>query len=174
MRRAVIREARAFVTAIRFLTRIPLPPVDPAGGTGAAQADQEVICRSVRWYAAVGVLLGALLWLAAWILHVARLPAPGGAALLVVVDILLTGGLHLDGWMDTADGLGSWRSRERMLAIMRDSRVGAMGVLAACGALLVEWAFLQIWWSRGAAVDVLLTAWGLGRWVMGWAVAVYP
>lgn len=166
LRRRLGEEMRAFAAAAGLLTRIPIAPKTPPS--------PEDLRRSLRWYGAVGVLLGFLLWAVSLVLRELRVPAPGAAALLVAVDVWWTGGLHFDGWMDAADGLGSHRNRERILEIMRDSRVGAMGVLAAVCALLVEWAFLQTWWIRGAAPDVLLAAWGWSRWVMAWAVVVYP
>ncbi|MCL6576470.1 adenosylcobinamide-GDP ribazoletransferase [Kyrpidia sp.] len=160
------REGAALTTAVRFLSRIPVPLL---GETG-----EERQKRSLRWYAFVGVILGALLWVAAELLHVLRVPAPGAAALVVAADLWLTGGLHLDGWMDTADGLGSRRERERALEIMRDSRVGAFGVMTAIGALLTEWAFLDMWIAEGAPFEVTAAAWGIARWIMVWAVVALP
>ncbi|MDI3256366.1 MAG: adenosylcobinamide-GDP ribazoletransferase [Kyrpidia sp.] len=160
----------AFAVALRFLSRIPAPAAPAAG----ADPPDDLIRRSLRWYPAVGVLLGALLWAAAELLIRARVPVSGGAALLVALDLWLTGGLHLDGWMDTADGLGSRREREQILTVMRDSRVGAVGVMAAVAVLLLEWSFLQIWMTGGARAEVLLASWGMGRWIMVWAVAAHP
>jgi adenosylcobinamide-GDP ribazoletransferase len=62
--------------------------------------------------------------------------------LLVIATIILTGGLHCDGFMDTMDGIFSGRSRERMLEIMKDSRVGANGVVAFMLYLLLKWSLL--------------------------------
>lgn len=95
------------------------------------------------------------------------------AMLLVTVWVCLTGGLHMDGLMDTADGFGSQRSRERVLEIMKDSRVGAMGVLAAVlllGNKVVLLAHLQgneLWLG-------ILTAVILGRSAMLIALYAFP
>ncbi|MBE3553271.1 MAG: adenosylcobinamide-GDP ribazoletransferase [Kyrpidia tusciae] len=164
--RWAVREAAALTTAVRFLSRIPVPLF--------GEMDEQGQRRSLRWYAFVGVILGALMWLMAQLLFLLRVPAPGAAALVVAADLWLTGGLHLDGWMDTADGLGSRRERERALEIMRDSRVGAFGVMAAIGALLTEWAFLDMWIAEGAPCEVTTAAWGVARWTMVWAVAALP
>ena len=62
--------------------------------------------------------------------------------LLLVLLALLTGGLHLDGFMDTCDGLFSLRAPEERLAIFRDSRVGSFGVVGAATLLLLQWTAL--------------------------------
>ncbi|MCK7507856.1 MAG: adenosylcobinamide-GDP ribazoletransferase [Desulfobacterales bacterium] len=94
----------------------------------------------VPWFPAVGLLLGALL--ALFDLAAARLlePVTAAAVLDVVLLAVLTGAFHLDGLGDTADGLFSHRPRERMLEIMKDSRIGAMGVVAVVPVLAVKWA----------------------------------
>jgi adenosylcobinamide-GDP ribazoletransferase len=118
----------AFFHAVSFLTRIPVPAMRPSS---------EDWQRSVAFYPLVGVIIGGLLW---GVLEVCfRLFSPPLASVLTLAFwVYITGGLHLDGWMDLADGLGSHRSREQMLAIMKDSRVGAMGVLAALLLLAVK------------------------------------
>lgn len=61
---------------------------------------------------------------------------------LTILPILITGGLHCDGFMDTVDGLFSGRSRERMLEIMKDSRVGAHGVTAFVLLIMLRWSLI--------------------------------
>jgi adenosylcobinamide-GDP ribazoletransferase len=122
----------AFFQAVGFLTRIPVPPL---------RHSAEDWQKSVACYPLVGALIGLLLW---GVNHLALLLfTPTLAAVLTLAFwVYITGGLHLDGWMDLADALGSNRSRERMLEIMKDSRVGAMGVLAAILLLMVKGAAL--------------------------------
>ncbi|GAB7387051.1 adenosylcobinamide-GDP ribazoletransferase [Bacillaceae bacterium] len=118
----------AFWHALAFLTRIPVPWLRPS---------REAWEASVAFYPLVGLLLGTLLWLAA-VLATCLFPLSVAAVLTVIVWVYLTGGLHLDGWMDLADGLGSQRSGDEMLAVMKDSRAGAMGVIAAILLLMVK------------------------------------
>lgn len=125
--------AEQFVTALQFLTRLRLVN-EPA-------CDSRTFGRSVRFFTLVGVVAGALLALAAW-LTAGWLPGTVRSVLLLFLSIVITGGLHCDGLMDTADGVLSGRSRERMLDIMKDSRVGAFGVLAAILLLLGKGALL--------------------------------
>jgi adenosylcobinamide-GDP ribazoletransferase len=91
---------------------------------------------------AVGLALGGTLAAVAWGLDRARFAPLPIAAVLVVLLVLLTRGLHLDGLADTADALGSYRDRERALAIMKSPEVGPMGVAAIGLVLLVDVAAL--------------------------------
>jgi cobalamin 5''-phosphate synthase/cobalamin synthase len=120
---------QALIAALQFLTRFPVPvevPFVPA-----------VLKRSVIYFPAAGLAIGLVAGLASLLLPYA-VPVWPAAVLLLALWIALSGGLHLDGWMDTADGVLSHRSRERMLDIMKDSRVGAMGVIAAILLLLLK------------------------------------
>ncbi len=112
---------RAGLIALAFLTRLPLR-------TGAVEPAE--LGRAAGFFPLVGLLLGALL--AAAQLGLARVLPPQLAALLLVTAwALLSGGLHLDGVADLFDALGGGRGdRERMLALMRDSRIGAHGASA--------------------------------------------
>lgn len=130
----------AFFHALAFFTRIPVPWLRPS---------EEAWKKSVAWYPAVGFVLGLLLWG----MHLAGVSLFGpllGAVLALAFWVYITGGLHLDGWMDLADGLGSSRPREQVLEIMKDSRVGAMGVLAAILLLLIKVAALAQLVQQGA------------------------
>lgn len=114
--------------AIGFLTVLPAPQVADA---------ERVLGRSLLYFPLVGLLLGGLLGGAALGLGGILPPLPL-AALLVALEALLTGGLHLDGLADAADGLLSRRPGEAALEIMRDSRIGAMGAMALVLALLLK------------------------------------
>ncbi len=70
-------------------------------------------------------------------------PLPAVAAMDVVFLVVLTGAFHLDGLADAADGMLGHRPRERALEIMKDSRIGAMGLMAVCCCLLIKWAGIQ-------------------------------
>jgi adenosylcobinamide-GDP ribazoletransferase len=114
--------------AIAFLTRIPVPRLS------AETKDWE---KSVAYYPVVGLLIGTILW-GASLLAQYVFPLPLAAVIVLSFWIFITGGLHLDGWMDLADGLGSSRTRERIFEIMKDSRVGAMGVTAAIVLFMIK------------------------------------
>ncbi|CAH1197706.1 Adenosylcobinamide-GDP ribazoletransferase [Paenibacillus plantiphilus] len=131
--RSLMQQLQAVGCAFQFMTRVPVPVAIPF--------TPDVLARSVIYYPLVGAVIGGLLSGAGWLLAPVVPPMPA-AVLLLTLWIGLSGALHLDGLMDTADGVLSHRSRERMLDIMKDSRVGAMGVMAAVLLLLFKFAML--------------------------------
>lgn len=113
------REARLCLAAAQFLTRLPLPatPYDPGW-----------LPRAAKYFPLAGGLVGlvsGLVLVAAS--HLWPMPIP--ALLAIGAAILVTGALHEDGLADTADSFGAF-TREKRLAIMKDSRIGTFGVLA--------------------------------------------
>jgi len=115
--------------ALRFLTILPLPYHQGE--------DMKAVGRSVAVFPLAGLFIGAVL--AGLSLAFRQVFSPGTSGILILVFwVILTGGLHLDGLSDLADGLGGGRTREDKLAIMKDSRVGAFGVLALVCVLLLK------------------------------------
>ncbi|KEO81796.1 adenosylcobinamide-GDP ribazoletransferase [Tumebacillus flagellatus] len=152
----------SFFHALGFLTRLPVP----------RNLNPDAWSKSPPWYPVVGVLLGALLALVGYALEFLTPPAVT-AILLLTLWVFLTGGLHLDGLMDTADGFGSYRSKERILEIMKDSRVGGMGVLAAI--LLLGTKAAALFSLQGSSQIIALAAAPvLGRMAMTAALYGFP
>jgi len=112
---------RGFIAAIRFLTIIPVP------GKYGTQADD--LGASVGWFPLVGLLIGVLSGGFFYLIG-PYLPQPVLVIFAVTLLLGFSGALHLDGVADCADGFFSSRPRERILEIMRDSRIGTMGVVA--------------------------------------------
>lgn len=115
------------LVAIQFLTRIPVPrDLDP---------DVEDLADSVVWFPVVGLVVGGILaGMAFGLLRTPLVPAVG-AAVIVVSGVVLTGAFHEDALGDALDGLiGGW-SRDQILEIMRDSRVGTYGAVALASLL---------------------------------------
>jgi adenosylcobinamide-GDP ribazoletransferase len=140
--------------ALRFLTRLPLPPRDLA---------EEAWGRAAVWYPVVGLLIGGVL-AGVHGLASSRWEGLPVAVMPLVVWVLLTGGLHLDGWMDTWDALGGGYTPEERWRILKDPRVGAFGVAAAVLLLLWKVAFLTSLPPSTAAKALLLApVWG--RWM---------
>lgn len=125
---------RAFWLALQFLTRLPVPQI--------AECTAKDRGRSVLYYPVVGLLIGAALTGFLFLLVDAD---PGlRAALLLLVWVLLTGALHLDGLADSADAwLGGRGDRARTLEIMKDSRSGPAAVVAVALVLIVKFAALS-------------------------------
>lgn len=120
---------KRLVLMFQFLTRLPLPFSVPA--------EPEDFSKGVIYFPVVGMVIGLLLFGTAKCLSQWLDPFTL-AVLLVFFQVLLTGGLHLDGLADSFDGLFSYRSKERMLEIMKDSRIGSNGVLVLIFALVFK------------------------------------
>jgi adenosylcobinamide-GDP ribazoletransferase len=153
-----------FVRGWRLLTAIPLPLVsqNPNRPAGFAAA----------YYPLVGLILGLLLAGGDRVLS-PFLSNPLVAALLLALWAGLTGLLHLDGFMDCCDGLLPPRDPARRLEIMKDSHVGAFGVVGVILLLLIKYNALA---SLPTPVrwPALLVTPTLARWAMVWAMARYP
>ncbi|HHK9551200.1 TPA: adenosylcobinamide-GDP ribazoletransferase [Enterobacter sichuanensis] len=115
-----------------FITRIPVPQKWSDG------VEFSQYGRGVPWFPVVGLIVGGL----AAVSYLAVSQTGGGiiigAVAWVLALVLLTGGFHLDGLADTCDGVFSARTRERMLEIMRDSRLGTYGGLAIVFCILIK------------------------------------
>lgn len=145
-----------FPLALTFLTKVPWP--------WQGEATSEDLARSLFWFPWVGAILG-LMYLCAWSLSLSLFPGPAAAALLVCLTVVITGGLHLDGLADTIDGLGGGKDPEERRRIMKDSRVGAFGVMALILALLLKFAFFQAaaaqGWRGEFILFPILSRWGM-------------
>jgi cobalamin synthase len=132
----------------------------------AAPADPSAVGGFPAVGAAIGALLGLVWWAAAkgWAPVVA-------AAIVVVLDLALTGLLHLDGLVDSADGLLSHLSRERRLEVMREPGAGAFGVGAGAAVLLLRWAALA---ALTPSVLLLAGTYTASRSVMSVVVRAVP
>jgi adenosylcobinamide-GDP ribazoletransferase len=141
------RHWQSFLCALQFLT---LLPVRLSGmPDGATQA------RSLLYYPLVGALIGLGLMLLA--LGMQELPTGLAAALILMVWAGVTGGLHLDGLADSADGwMGGLGDRERTLRIMKDPHLGASGALALLLLLLLKWSAITALLDAGLLWPLLL------------------
>ena len=133
----------------------------------------EDLGHGTRYFPLVGLVVGGISLLAGKILLHTLGWTPFTTAVLALLPLAVTGGLHADGFMDTMDGVLSCRDRERMLAIMKDSRVGSYGVLAFVGWLLLYWSML-LSMPPGLALTVACIAPVIGRLGMVRALASYP
>jgi adenosylcobinamide-GDP ribazoletransferase len=143
-----------FVTAVQFLTRLPVPKA-----LGAGTAD---LAEAAPWFPFVGLLVGAVVAMATW---VGTGLGPWPAALLgVIAWVVVTGALHLDGLGDVADGLGAAHgSPERFLEVIRDPHSGSFGVTAIVLQIAAKLVLLAELTQRSHVLAlVLVAAWA--RW----------
>lgn len=120
---------RSLLVAVQLLTRVPVR-------LDAAPREEEQ-AAAAAWFPLVGAGVGVAAALAAWLSACLHLPSLAAWAALMAA-LLVTGGFHEDGLADTADGLLGGSTREKRLAIMRDSRLGTYGVLALVLTLGIE------------------------------------
>lgn len=112
---------KGLIALFKFTTRLPL-----GKGTGFTE---EGVGESMKFFPLVGIVIGLILFVVHKVLTIFMSSNLVIASIISVVYIILTGGLHLDGLSDTFDGIFSYRSKHRMLEIMKDSRVGVNGVI---------------------------------------------
>lgn len=147
----------SFVIAWHFLTAIPLSPSyhDPA---------PRDLARSMGWFPFIGLILGGCLAVSDLLLSII-FPHSIVNVLLIVMLVVLTGGLHVDGLADSIDGLAGGRTPADRLAIMRDARIGAMGATALMLALGLRYAgFMALPQCDRFALLICLPV--AGRWAM--------
>jgi adenosylcobinamide-GDP ribazoletransferase len=161
LRRWLRAELPAIVLALQFLTRLPMPfEVDYT---------PEAARASPRWYPGAGVVIGLISGILYW---GAAVFWPPLVAVLVAVaaGLIVTGGLHEDGFADACDGLGGIRPKESVLEIMRDSRIGTYGVLGL-GLMLATKVAVLAELPVVAVPFVLIAGHAASRASMLWAMA---
>jgi len=128
-----VHQCRLFFIALQFFTRLPIPRwvgFEPAW-----------LQHASRYFPLVGVVVaaisGAVYLLASWLL-----PSAVAVLLAVAAGIYLTGAFHEDGFADMCDGFGGGLTRERVLEIMKDSRIGAYGAIGIICLLAIKCAAL--------------------------------
>ncbi|MCJ7515926.1 MAG: adenosylcobinamide-GDP ribazoletransferase [Dehalococcoidia bacterium] len=151
-----------FWAALQFLTIFPTPLRHevPAGTSG----------QSLPYFPLVGLILGAILLGLHYGLSLI-LPSSVVTALLITALVILTGAHHLDGLIDTCDGVFAGKSKRERLAIMSDTRVGAFGIVGVVLLLLLKYVSL---FSVSTILPALLLMPTLSRWAMVSIIFVFP
>ncbi|MBA7716009.1 Adenosylcobinamide-GDP ribazoletransferase [subsurface metagenome] len=141
--------------ALQFLTRAP--------GKKYSK-DEKRLGKSMAYFPIVGLILGGILVLVNWGFSILLAPLVADA-LTIIALIILTGALHIDGFIDTIDGLSGGKSREEILKIMKDSRVGAFGIVGIVSLIMLKLVLLHempLEIKRGAILLFPV----MGRWAM--------
>ena len=118
---------KGFLLLLSFMTRIPMPKIE---------YDEEKLGKSMKYFPVVGIIVGFILLFFCIIFNFILKNISYSAVLpfmiivVILTDLISTGALHLDGLADTFDGIFSYRSKHKMLEIMKDSRLGSNGALA--------------------------------------------
>lgn len=125
----------SIVVAFQFLTRLYLP-INVEWDTGNLR-------RSLTWFGLVGAFIGVILAGAMTLFNRFDLIPAVSAIIILLIWIFITGGMHIDGISDMADGFFSMRDKEKTLEIMKDSHVGAFGVITIVFLLLIKFEMLK-------------------------------
>ena len=115
-----MRLMRAIAIAFSTYSRIPMPRVDWS---------EENQRYSMCFFPLVGLAVGLALWLWLWLCDLWALGAFARGAIGAALPLLVSGGIHLDGFLDTMDALSSWREKERRLEILKDPHAGAFAII---------------------------------------------
>jgi len=138
---------KPLLIALQFLTRLPVPD--------AGKVTDQQIGQSLLSYPVVGLIIGGLLALAAWVTEGS--PDSVRAALLLIIWTLITGALHIDGLADSADAwVGGYGDKEKTMAIMKDPYVGPAGVTIILLVLIAKYASLEVLLSQANYVALVL------------------
>lgn len=156
----LLESPRRIAAALAFYTCLPIP--------GIATLDFQYVARSASL---TGLIIGVMLSGLDTVLQTLHTPRFLENVLISLTWVGITGGLHLDGAMDTADGL-SVQDPDRRLQVMADSVTGAFGAMAAIAILLIKVAALTDLTQGRIWALILVPAWA--RWGQQMAIASYP
>ena len=150
----------SLIIAFSTYSRIPMPQVEWSN-----ENRKYTMC----FFPLIGAVIGLLLW--GWLRLCDALaigPVLRGAA-GALIPLLVTGGIHMDGFMDTSDAMASWQTKERRLEILKDSHAGAFAVMGCAGYLLLDAAVL----SEVQNAAMLPCIFVLSRSLSAWAMAAF-
>lgn len=153
---------RQLLIALQFLTILPVRIKELIRG--------EDYRGVLAYFPLAGMVLGGIMAVPALLLGF--LPSLALAAALVAAGTLITGGLHLDGLADSCDGIFSGGSRDRILEIMRDSRIGTFGAVGVAMVLILKVSFLA-GFEHVVMVKMMVLALVFARWVQSFACAQF-
>lgn len=156
---------RSFCIAFSMYSRIPVPHTE---------WDEDDMRYVMCFFPLIGVVIGLVLlgWTSLAIQW--RIGKALFAGIAAVVPVALTGGIHLDGFCDTLDALGSRQPMERKLEILKDSNSGAFAVIGCCIYFLLLFCLWQEWELNGKSLCILAIGFVLSRVLSGLSVVCFP
>lgn len=151
------------IVALSMYSKIPMPHIEWT---------KENMRYALCFFPVVGVAVGAVVRLWYDISVLLSVGVLLRTAILVLIPVLITGGIHLDGLLDTADALSSWQTRERRLEILKDSHAGAFAIIVCCCYFLAAFGI----WSEADLSSVVILSIGfiLSRALSGFGISTFP
>ena len=159
-----MRWIKAIMALFSTYTRIPMPQV---------KWDDNAMKLAIAFLPLVGAVVGGAVWLWQIFCLSFEISAMLFAAVTTTLPIVITGGIHLDGYCDTSDALASWQDKERGLEILKDPHVGAYAVIRLGVYLLITFALLYELFERGIDAGIGFT-YVLSRCLAVWSTMTMP
>ncbi len=164
-----MRYINACIIAFAMYSKIPMPRAD---------WKKENMKYAMCFFPWVGAIIGACFYL--WGHFAGQIPVGKTlyAVVLTLIPVVITGGIHLDGLLDTADALSSYQPRERRLEILKDSHAGAFAIIACCMYFLAYFGFASELFLTAEfhrkGLEVAAAGFFLSRCLSGFAVTAFP
>ena len=157
----------SFKIAFSMFSKIPVPQ---------AEWTEENMKYMLCFFPFIGTAICIVFLVAEWICRYLGFGNSFTAMVLVLVPVILTGGIHIDGLLDTSDALSSWRDREKRLEILKDSHAGAFAVITACVYFLVLFGTMRqiTEVNNRTAMYLLACSYMVSRCLSGIGVITFP
>lgn len=153
----------SFLIAFAMFSKIPVPRAD---------WDKENMKYMICFFPGIGLVTGLLICGYGRLCELADFGVLMRAAGYVLLPVLVTGGIHLDGYLDTVDALSSWQPKERKLEILKDSHAGAFAIIMGCAYFILS---LGVWSEmEEKALPIVGIGYILSRALSGMALATFP
>ena len=152
-----------FLIAFAMFSRIPVPRAD---------WDKENMRYMMCFFPAIGLVIAGLLYGYGWLCEILAFGRLMRGAGYVLISVLVTGGIHMDGFLDTADALSSCQPKERKLEILKDSHAGAFAVITGCGYFVLSlgvWSEIEL-----SLVPLAGISFAVSRSLSGLALTFFP
>ena len=152
----------SFKIAFSMYSKLPVPYAD---------WKPENMSYSMCFFPLIGIVIGGLVMVWAWLSTKMNLTGHFDTVIYLLIPIIVTGGIHLDGFLDTQDALNSHQSTERKLEILKDPHTGAFAIISAIGYYLLAFG---IWSEIGQkSIRILSVAFILSRALSGLSVVTF-
>ena len=153
----------SLIVAFSMYSKIPVPQIE---------WKKDNMRFALCYFPLVGAVTGLIVWLWSLISGYLGVGTVLSTAVFVLIPVAVSGGIHLDGLLDTADALSSWQTRERRLEILKDSHAGAFAIIVCCSYFLAAFAV----WSEADAgsVQILTLGFVLSRALSGFGIYTFP
>lgn len=155
---------KSFLVALKFLTNLPV--------SKNLEFQEETLAKSTRYFPLIGILIGSILVGVNFLFSLIFPPIIVSVIILISL-IWITRGFHLDGFMDTVDGLFGGMNKDERLRIMKDVQAGSFGVIALFSLLLLKFTLILELSGQKLFPLILILMPGLSRWSMVCAMPLY-